>query len=84
MEYTQLLLLLKQEDLEEELVKAEALDQVHNLLNQEILELLDLVMIQDLEVQVHLIMDTQVAVELDLQVEMEHLEAVQMVVRVKM
>ena len=56
MEFTQVLVLFKQADLEEDLAKAEALDQVHNLLNQEIQELMVLEIIQDVEIQVHLIM----------------------------
>ena len=62
MEFTQVLVLFKQADLEEDLAKAEALDQVHNLLNQEIQELMVLEIIQDVEIQVHLIMVTQVVV----------------------
>ena len=66
MEFTQVLVLLKQADLEEDLAKAEALDQAHNLLNQEIQELMVLEIIQDVEIQVHLNMVTQVAVVLEL------------------
>ena len=66
MEFTQVLVLLKQADLEEDLAKAEVLDQAHNLLNQETQELLVLEIIQDVDLQVHLNMVTQVAVVLEL------------------
>jgi hypothetical protein len=65
-EFTQVLVLLKQADLEEDLAKAEVLDQAHNLLNQETQELLVLEIIQDVDLQVHLNMVTQVAVVLEL------------------
>jgi hypothetical protein len=63
---TQVLVLIKQADLEEDLAKAEALDQVHNLLNQEIQELLVLEIIQAVELQVLLSMVTLEVVELEL------------------
>jgi hypothetical protein len=63
---TQVLVLIKQADREEDLAKAEALDQVHNLLNQEIQELLVLEIIQAVELQVLLSMVTLEVVELEL------------------
>ena len=64
--FTQVVTLVKQEDLEEDLVKVELSDQVYNLLNQEIQELLVLETIQELELQVHHTTDTLAVVVLEL------------------